>query len=175
MYVCLAKFARLFLILCHLTLSPGLTFIIGAIFFQWVSVIFLFLAGHLLLSAPQLGSWVKKLDSDRASRVSNDIRLSTSEHSASAPASVARAVRENGPADTSHAPNIAQIGSQSKIFVPLSAPARASGASSLWLWNASFGTADDALCSSSIANTMKKAKHCFLLQIESHVYFEKLK
>jgi hypothetical protein len=94
----------------------GLTFAIRALFFQWISMIFLFLGGHFLLSASEFGG---RMNQGGGEKALNDISLSTSFMPAEP--SITAAVYENGPT----------LMNPSKRFVPLSAPARASGASSL--------------------------------------------
>jgi hypothetical protein len=117
----------------HLMPTSGLTFAIRALFFQWTSMIFLFLAGHFLRSASELGGRMNQGGGEKA-RVLNDVSLSTSEHFMPAEPSITEPVYENGPTQVLHTsqvfPRISTV-NPSKRFVPLSAPARAPGASSL--------------------------------------------
>jgi hypothetical protein len=102
-----------------LTMMSGVTFAIDALVFQWISMLFLYLAGHLLLSASQFGSWTGKYGSKKVARVLNDISLAAAYHVKREQLSISAADDANGP-----------IVSQSKGFVPLSAPARGSVTSS---------------------------------------------
>ena len=76
-------------------------------------MLFLYLAGHLLLSASQFGSWTGKYGSKKEAMVLNDISLAAAVHVKREQLSISAADDANGP-----------IVSQSKGFVPLSAPAR---------------------------------------------------
>lgn len=95
------------------------TFAIDALIFQWISTIFLYLAGHLILSSPHFGSWSGKGSSKKGAGVLNDIHLSEAERMQPSRLSVSDTGIEIG-----------QIVRRSERFFPLSAPARGSVTSS---------------------------------------------
>ena len=132
MYV--LKFALCFL--NCLMLTTGLTFAISALFFQWSSIIFLFLAGHFLLSASQFCGWIEKDGNKDSGRVLNDISLSSIDLFTPAQSSITSAVKEDDPREKPLGSQVFQRISteglsRSKRFAPLSAPARGSVTSSL--------------------------------------------
>ena len=62
-----------------LTPKSGMSFAIGALIFQWISMLFFFLGGHFLLSASELGGWTREDETRKAAKALNDISLSMPE------------------------------------------------------------------------------------------------